>query len=85
MILLEGKIPQEERALLSIFNSSEVSVGMNFWILDPRVSRLCSCPIPMRHFRYLESRVGDKAGECYFKAQVHKNRFNKSVREALMF
>ena len=42
MILLEGKIPQEEKALLSIFNSSEVSVGMNFWILDPRVSRLCS-------------------------------------------
>ena len=42
MILLEGKIPQEEKALLSIFNSSEGSVGMNFWILDPRVSRLCS-------------------------------------------
>ena len=42
MALLEGKIPQEEKALLSIFNSCEVSVGMNFWILDPRVSRLCS-------------------------------------------
>lgn len=35
-------MPQVEKELLSISNSYEVSIGMNFWILAARVSNLYS-------------------------------------------